>query len=486
MKNLKSFLLITLLTQNYFLVCQNLTSDSKENDLGRGINYHHFNNLTSDVVLFNIQDEKSSCFLLSNDMIPKDSLVVKSLHSGFKGFLGTQIGNDGSYQLFLKKKSWFLSQQGLPSPNRYGFLKFDFKSGNTISKEIDFKLVKETFLSSFKIDEKLFLMTIDKNSSVLNFYQFDDNGEFKKNIVDCEEITFRDWDGSKINLYDLMVTKMPLSQNLAIPLSVMDSKIPYSINNTSKLNKLYYFDDKLLLTLDINKDYTQILSINTNTWGKNYDGFIKPNIQSKASGFTKKSNSFLFDGKFFAVTLYANKLKLEIKDIYTKELIKEYTIENEKAIEIKNSPIIILDGPYQSYREVEETAKFFRKIKNGFIGLSVEKNQNESYELSIGAKIPLANVKVVYTDFDNPIPMTANPVNIAYQGVVGGRMTYIKCLLDKNLNNSEGKIEKNVFERIKEFEEREKITNKTMISMTNKIVVGFTKKGVFSFKTFEK
>ena len=119
---------------------------------------------------------------------------------------------------------------------------------------------------------------------------------------------------------------------------------------------------------------------------------MKPKI--KVMDYGRKHNSFLFEDKYFGLALHKDTIKLEIKDINTKELIKTQTIVNNKPIEIKNSPIIIMDDPYKDYREVENTTQFFRKISNYGIGVSVSKYNNDLYEIQLGGIIPETQVAI--------------------------------------------------------------------------------------------
>lgn len=364
-------------------------------------------------------------YLYEKDFTLKDSVSTISLPKKYGTLLGTQIAEDNSYLLFFSNTD----------SSKYGVVKISFNGSNSFSKELDLKFGKERFLESIEVDNKVMIITITKKSNILNFYQFDDEGNHIKTVLNCSDITFRNWDGKGIDL-DEIFTPLMINQNL-----------PNSVKSASRTSKLYIKNHTLYFTLDIHKDFTQILTVDLDHWEKKYTGFMKPKI--KVMDYGRKHNSFLFEDKYFGLALHKDTIKLEIKDINTKELIKTQTIVNNKPIEIKNSPIIIMDGPYKDYREVENTTQFFRKISNYGIGVSVSKYNNDLYEIQLGGIIPETQVAIGPNGLGGFGPVSSYSANIAYQNVVGGRMTYIKCLLNSKFENSEGEIKQNAFEKIK-------------------------------------
>lgn len=415
-----------------------------------------------DFALFLLGKNQSKSYLIEKNFSIKDSVDVGILPKKYKTLLGTQVAKDNSYMLFLSTEGAFSFINEYAKP-KYGLIKFSFDGTEPYSKELDLKFKGEVLLESFRLNNRLVLLTISKKSSLLHFYLFDSNGNHERKSVDCDDITFRYWNNTKASLHKILKSPDGNPIEGGKLLTIIDQYVPYSIKSTSELNKLYLKDNKLVFTLDGNKDFTQILTINLSDWSKKYTGFIKPKVN--AVGFGRKSNSFLFENKYFGLTLFKDTLKMEIRNLHSKDLLKTHSIVNNEDIDIKNSPIIIMDGPYTGYREVEKTNQYFRKINDYNIGISVTKYSENTYEISLGGVIPKVNLKVVYSSPSDPTPLNiTNPIKIAYEGVVGGRTTFIKCLLDSNFESIDGTVKQNTFERIKSYSDEKLNLNSKFLS----------------------
>ncbi|WP_420401777.1 hypothetical protein [Flagellimonas sp.] len=448
------------------------------------------NEKTNQLGVFSLLSQRSVCYLYDENLVLKDSVQTAEIPSKYKSLLGAQVGKNGTYQLFLSSKGQ-QSVLGVAPRIKYGFAKFDFSTKKTSWNELELDLKKEYVIESFNLNSRFVLMTINAKSSVLNFYRFDDNGISEKIVVDCSDILFRDWDGSKVLLSKLLITKTSLGNSYLEHLVRVNLETQNSIRLTVNSNKLYLEKGRLLISLDINKNFTQILSIDTADWSKKLMGFVKPTVMSSATGYSTKSNSLIYDGKYFGIKLFGNKLKLEVTDFNTKEAIKTYLIENNKPISLKNSPIIIKDGQFVKHREVEKTSQFFKKLRDGNIALSITKDKNENYEITVGASIPIQYVTTTNSTFSNthfPVHSNGlNPVHFSYTGFIGGRTVYIKCLVDKNFDNLDGNIRANVFEKIRKFVDQENVNYKTVFKFDDKVVLCFydDSNKVF-FQSFEK
>lgn len=420
--------------------------------------------------LFLLGKSQNKSYLIEEDFSIKDSINIESLPKKYKTLLGTQVEKDNSYMLFLSTEGSFSLINEYAKP-KYGLIKFSFDQKEIYSKELDLKFKGEIPLETFRVNNRLVILTISKKSSVLNFYFFDTNGNPERKSINCSDITFRYWNNTKASLHKILKSPDGIPIQGGKLLTIIDQYIPYSIKSTSELNKLYLKDNKLVFTLDGNKDFTQILTINLRDWSKGFTGFIKPKVNTV--GYGRKSNSFLFEDKYFGLTLFKDTLKMEIRNLHSKDLLKTHSIVNNEDIGIKNSPIIIMDGTYTDYREVEKTNQYFRKINDYNIGISVSKYSEDAYEVSLGGVIPKVNLKVVYSSPSDPTSLnTRDPMKIAYEGVVGGRTTFIKCLLDSNFESIDGKVKQNTFERIKSYsDEKLNLNSKFLSTQGNNVLM---------------
>ncbi|WP_420321238.1 hypothetical protein [Flagellimonas sp.] len=454
-------------------------------------------NRSEDVVLFFHGNDSIKSYLFQDDLSLKDSTTLTSLPPRYRSFIGSQFTDDSRCQLFFSTERRPFPEQpnltnGFSSKPKFGLIIFSFLSKENTVKELELSLTKEMYLESFSSENGFIIMTIKKKSDILNFYCFDNSGKYEKVTVDCEDLTFRDWDSSKTALYDLLAIKQVAAPDIK-QLTFIDTKVPYSIKSTSSLSKLYKEGNKLTFMFDVNKDYTQVLTIDIQTWEKKLSGLLKPKVESNAVGYSRKSNSFLYNGYFFGLTHLANQIKLEIKDYTTRRLVQSYLIKNNSPIEIKDSPIIIMDGPYVDYREVEKTSQFFRKLKDYNIGISVRKYKNLGYQLNIGGSIPEGQVRIPLSSSLPASNYNINPYdfgasNFAFTQTVGGRMTFIKCLFDSNFDNISGQTIESPFEKIRYYMDgKKRIASKFVLPYKNYLLLStLTKQNHYSLIKFIK
>ena len=85
--------------------------------------------------------------------------------------------------------------------------------------------------------------------------------------------------------------------NPEIKLNKFEENSINSLEDTSKYNKLYIKGTKLIFTFDKNNNFTQILTIDLNTYKHSYK---RINKIGKNIFNAKKSNSYLFEDKIFS------------------------------------------------------------------------------------------------------------------------------------------------------------------------------------------
>ena len=89
------------------------------------------------------------------------------------------------------------------------------------------------------------------------------------------------------------------------------------------------------------------------------------------------------------------------------KLIKEFSINKEQPITIKNSPIIqegVTALPFVTKRELEETKKYLRKISSGQLGLTVIEQDNAYYITLGGYKVTSNSSPMMATTANGHIP----------------------------------------------------------------------------------
>ena len=216
---------------------------------------------------------------------------------------------------------------------KYGAIQFDFSTRQTKEIEFDFKLKKEAYIEALSKDNKLYLLTLEKNSSNLNIYTFNGLKQSKNKInLDFE---YRIKDIHSKDLHEMLLS--PNGMSSSIEVEKIDNQVPISIEMASATNKLYKTLNGFDLSLDKSIFETFIISVNL----KNYTAEIKQFEKPKYSSLDDyHGNSFLLDDNIYQVVANSNELYFEVKNRNSNEVLKNIFLTKDEEINFKNTPII--------------------------------------------------------------------------------------------------------------------------------------------------
>ncbi len=275
----------------------------------------------------------------------------------------------------------------------------------------------------------------------------------KKNHREIKNISY---ELTKINVDNYTIENDNIIHNLK---KVQIS--PTSIQTAVRINKLYINKEDVTITLDKNRFYTQILTLNLNTGLYRFTKIKKPLFS--ISKMKKRANSFIVDNFIFITSASKDSLIVNIHNIKSRNLIKKISSEGNKSIPFKNTAIIQEGGTFNENRELEKTKKFLRKISNSNIAIVALKKSN-GYEITIGSKkessnpiVVLATVAAVYVGFNtgalfnNFMSDNFNFSSYSNDFSLNTKTIHIKSLFDHNFNHLKGKIKKNNYDKIFNF-----------------------------------
>lgn len=403
------------------------------------------NEKNDDVSLFLVDAKYIYGYLLNDKFEIISKLESEDRSRMFKTIIGHSIKNNNEYRIFLTNKKH----------DKFSIINFSYSSNESSIKEFDLEKENEKFVQSVSVQNKFYLISIIKYTSIFKVYSFDDEGNYSINIVDFASNNFIDKKGKMVVLYDLMPGLY--STNSLIDIKKVDEKIPTSIEIASEFVKLYVKNSDVIFSFDQNSNKSQVVIFNIDTFEKKVKNFTKPLELTKSN--QKKTNSFINEENIFLITSTDEELVFRIQNFESEDLIKEYTVNVNDTIYFKNSPIIQEDGAYDSYREIDRTKKFLRKITSGNVGISVNSYSN-GYKIVLGGKKEIrgGGGAMMPMGFGMPIASLGggvsvffNPVNFAYNSYANTKSTYINCLFDHSLNHIEGDFPKNEFDKIKDF-----------------------------------
>ncbi len=428
--------------------------------------------------------------LFDSNYKSKAKIKTKALSKKYKNLIGYNIYNDIYSVFFSNEKN-----------TKFGVQILDFKNKTSEIKFLkNFSLTGEKYIEAVNYKNKIHLLTSKNYSSEVNIYTFNPNFESEKRTISLKEIEMESpfTQGYILKASELFTQD---SKSGTLRKTIEASKIEYynpnTIETTSKKLKLYQQGKIVVLSLDHNVKETKLCYINLESLEITYKTFDKP---SEEEIEFKKSNSYLYDDKLFQIVSSAAKMKFTVLDINTNKIIKEYTIGKQDSITFKNSPIIqegsmtIFGFSENQTREMEKTTKYLRKISQGNLGISVFKTNN-NYNIVLGGIQEIITSRNFRPGFGGTASRTPlffnvsyNPTSFEFNKYTSSKSTYIKCLFDENLEHIKGKIGKNRFDKIRNFERKVSyFTGKNIFLHNGKIHYGLyhTKDEVYRLYKFK-
>ncbi|OOV16856.1 hypothetical protein [Flavobacterium sp. LM4] len=243
---------------------------------------------------------------------------------------------------------------------------FNTNSRETITKEYKLVLKNEKVIQKFSQDENFYILTVLKNSDIFKLYIFDSEGNYTEKMITTEGFHFFTSDYKKSDLYtafseSLLPFEAPFSlQNITVENQT-------SLIDAAKKRKCYFNNKQLVITLDTNIDFTQMILIDLQSFTAT-EKMIKKQYLVGDRKFLN-SNSFYFDNKLYQLKTSSGIIYFTIKDLED-NVLKEYFANSTKPIAFKNSEFHEQGGSLRAKRTLASSPLFILKSNNLFLGLS--------------------------------------------------------------------------------------------------------------------
>lgn len=428
----------------------------------------------NEVALFLLDRKAIKCFLLNKDYQLIDSITTDLPDMKFGTLLGYNA-NSGSYHLFFTNDT----------KDQFYAKTIDIDGNKSSGTLLSTTLKDERFLESISYNNKFYLLTVQKKSSILRIYVFEGDENTRIEKIDFPDYKFSNSGYTK--LYDVLYATN------TIPSQKIDCRNPNPLELTSQENKVYYYNDKIYITLDNNIDNTKLITISLDDFKYDVKLFTQGTIKCQDS-YGIKSNSFLFQDILFQIKGCKDELYISLYNLSTDSLIKDFRVKQDEEIMFKNTPLmqeggktIFMDG---SERELDKTKQALRKISASNIGISVYPS-DENLEVTIGGYkatqrtgaggnmtmvSPGATFNTPNGTIRTPATYFYNPTMYGFVKYVSTRSVYFKTLLDKaNFSQIPGSMQKNAFDRIQEYKviNDHDITTETLFKADNYYVFGY-------------
>jgi hypothetical protein len=475
MKKLALFLILT----NFICFSQELIS--KVNlELDKQTDYFHVvNEKNNTISFFLINKTNIKSVLFNNKLEIETDLSTEKPDKKYKEIIGNGFEGDNSVVY------WFD-----PKNNDVFIQYFDMVKKSVSNKNFKLELGEEKIIKTTCINDAFHIISINKNSNVLNFYSIR-NKELTKKTIDLSNKKFINKENKFSTLWDILQEGSSFEKDFTI--QGISNETPPSLVLSSSKRKSYLDNNNLLFTFDNNKNYTQIISIDVNQFTASVTSINQPFVRQADISFVD-SNSFIIDNKIIQVKLNSNNLIMEIKELNGKS-IKQFEISDNIDFQYKNSEIIQENGSVANTRILGKSDQLLRKISRFLPSISCYSEKDKIF-LSLGAVSPEeSNNSFVY--FGGMIGgftgvLIAEIIDSSFSNnnlnsYANKKVVYINSVFDRNFNHIPGEINKLPFDKLREYAENNKNFNNSIVFNLNGSLFygGYDKKNKnFSFYKF--
>jgi hypothetical protein len=360
---------------------------------------------------------------------------------------------------------------GSSNPKKITSQSFDFDSKAIIDKTFDLDIKDEIYLEKFSVNNTFIILHLVKSTNAFKLYVFDSAGNYDVKNIATNELKFY----HRSNLYDTFADDfLPFEPSFS--LQKISPESPTSLTDSAKKRKCYYDKKKIIITIDTNNNFTQLINIDLEKYIAT--GKIIKNTPYKSFNTTElNSNSFLMEDNLYQIKTSSTKSILSIKDLED-NLIKEYEISANKSIDFKNSDIIQQNGSAKSTKTIDETGPFIRKINNLNLGVSLYKI-NDKYFTTLGSVSEVRDSGPAVGGMFGVVGVLmyyalSNPTLENFNAYANRKVVYFNSLLDKNGNHVKEDLKPLAFDKIQSFMmDKKDITSQTIFKINESYYLGY-------------
>jgi hypothetical protein len=437
---------------------------------------------------FLVNETAINAYLYSENLEPISKFASKGLPEGYNEIIGQTIKN-GQVRLYFKEYY----------NKKFGAVLFDFDRGKSIETEFGFKLDNEIYLQTHSYQDKLYLLTVSKKSSIINIYIFQHDGKFEKKSFDFTENNFVNAKNEPTTLYKLLFDNL----NGVRSVVKIEESNPNSLQITSNVSKIYDRGNTFILSIDKENLFTYLLEFKVPELSVKIEVIEKLNEIGDEKFNT--TNSYLYKDKIFQIGGNRKIMVLTIKELATKKELKRLVFTKDEEIPFKNSPIIqeYITNQSIEIEELETTALLLQIFNYGNSGISVNPT-NKGYQITMGGSEIIKKAGafgpgmgtnlggIPFYDNGMIVSRSFNPTLFSFGGYPfseANRIKRIECLFNDDFEHIEGEILQNVFNTLRTHTSNlPKAKAETVFKMNDFFVYGryFTIGNVYKFFKFSE
>lgn len=441
-------------------------------------------NENQSVLLLLSDEHKVMAMNLDKKLNVGDFITAKRPEERFKSVLGYTLNNNNP-QLY-----WSTDDK-----SEILLLDFNFQDKTYNSKTQKLNLNKEQILCSFSEGNSFYIFSVLKKSNTLKMYRFNPSTDLYTQEINLDSFRFYDSDYQKTTFYQVLRERLlPFEESYSLEHISSDS--PTALVSASKKRKYYIDTNRLTISIDTNKEYTQLVNITLDDGVATESIIYKPYIHFNNRSEIE-SNSFLLQDHLFQYKLSTQKQAIQISDLQGNVLAK-YETDATASITYKNTDLIQIGGDFKDYRTLESTSAFLSKIKRFNPGIIAYNYQN-GYVIKWGSTTherlsTLQGLSIAIGQYSFGITGASiaasfyNPTLNNYNAYTNRKTVYTAGIFNTDFKHKEGTIPLLAFDKIQDHWKNSKISSsaETIFKYNNKYYVGYfdTSLNKYIFKVF--
>jgi hypothetical protein len=354
---------------------------------------------------------------------------------------------------------------------------YDFTNRKVETKKHSLVFKDEKVLQKFTENENFYILTVVKKTNVFKFHIFDKEGQYSEKVIDLSNFRFFASEYTKKTLYGMFEVNL-LPFEIPFTLQKIDADNPTSLTDAAKKRKCYVTNNQLIITFDLNFDFTQVLIIDLVNFTAT-EKIVKKHAIAMVEFARLNSNSFYFQNKLYQIKSSQDLLYLTVKDL-DDNLIKEYFTDENKPLNFKNSEIYQEGGDFGGGKRVlENTSQFIRKVNNSNSGLSCYKiGENTLITFGAVSAVQQSGVQAGLGQFGFIGALISavafNPTMESFNSYSNRKVVKAEGLFDKNANHLKGDLQPLAFDKIRTFVDKKKdVSSQTLFKMNSIYYLGY-------------
>lgn len=433
-----------------------------------------------------IDEENKQVTLLTST---HDSIIVHKFDSNFK--IIDSLKTETPFDIFNFISGHSVDENNLKlfwmtnDDKRLLSKTYNYHTKEIIENDYDLVFENEIIIQRFIVNKKFYILSLVKNTSLLKFHIFSDNGKHEIKEVDFSGLSFYGKKTQEKNFYKILTGS---AFEAWLNLTTITNDKPASLLLGKR--KLYINEKNITFSFDINPMLTQLFTIDLVDFSFKEEQVQQPNFELSESS-TPKSNSFLINDKLFQIKLTSEKLVLNITDS-DRTKSKQFEAIPDNEITFNNSEMTQEDGSTNKLIILEKTNQFIRKTNNYDCAVSSFVS-GDNYVVTLGSRIYIdsgsSSVAPMYGAVGALISVALTHKSNVYNPnpYKSYRVVYTHCLFDKNLNHIEDKVQKTAFDMARIYADNLKNqTNTTFFKFNSMMYIGSFDKNLkkYTFKGF--